>query len=153
MDKTTNFPTILPPTGLLIAILLMVGLHFFLPLLQIVPTFWRLSGLMPLAVGLIISYAAEGQFRTADTTVQPFKNSQLLVTDGLYRFSRNPMYLGMVLVIIGAALLLGSLTPFGFIIVFVGWIRYRFILREEAMLNAQFGQEWLEYKERVRRWL
>ena len=75
------------------------------------------------------------------------------MTDGLYRFSRNPMYLGMALVLVGVAILLGSLTPFGVVAFFVGWIHIQFIRREEEMLSTQFGQDWLEYKAQVRCWI
>ena len=85
--------------------------------------------------------------------MQPFEGSSCLVTDGLYRFSRNPMYLGMVLILLGVALLLDSLTPLWVIALFVGWIHSQFIRHEEEMLFAQFGQDWLEYKARVRRWI
>ena len=153
MNEATSYPKILPPTALLAAVLLMVALHFLLPIAQIVPGFWRLLGILPLGFGLAISYAAEKQFLQAGTTVNPFKESSRLVKDGLYRFSRNPMYLGMALVLMGVAILFGSLTPFGVVALFVGWIHFRFICREEEILSTQFGQDWLEYKAGVRRWI
>lgn len=131
----------------------MLGFHFLFPITQIVPGLWRFLGLLPLGLGLAISYAAENQFQQAGTTVNPFKESSRLVTDGWYRFSRNSMYLGMALVLVGVGLLLGSLTPFGVIVIFVGWIDIQFIRREEKMLSTQFEQDWLEYKARVRRWI
>ena len=108
---------------------------------------------MPLTTGIIASYMAEGQFRRAGTTVQPFDSSSVLVTDGLYHISRNPMYLGMVVILGGVALLLGSLTPFGMLLLFAVLINDQFIRREEQILATQFGQDWLEYKAQVRRWI
>ena len=104
-------------------------------------------------LGLAINFAAERQFHQVNTTVKPFEKSSHLVTDGLYRFSRNPMYLGMALVLMGVAALFGSLASFGMVLLFVGWIDTQFIRREEEMLCTQFGQDWLEYKARVRRWI
>lgn len=153
MNKTISFPKILPPTLLLAALLLMIALHLLFPIMQVVPVFWRLLGIFPLGLGLVVSYKAEKQFHQAGTTVQPFEGSSCLVTEGLYRFSRNPMYLGMVLILLGVALLLGSLTPLWVIAFFIGWIHIRFIRHEEEMLFAQFGLDWLEYKARVRRWI
>lgn len=153
MNKTTTYLKVLPPTYLLVAVLLMLVLHFVLPIIQAVPGLWRLSGLLPLIAGIAISYLAERQFLRAGTTVRPFQESKAFVTDGLYRFSRNPMYLGMVLVLLGVALLLGSLTPFGLIPLFIWWTGNQFIRREERMLATQFGQDWLEYKAQVRRWI
>lgn len=153
MNENAPYRNILPPTSLLIAVLLMLCLHFLFPIAQIMPGLWRFLGFLPLGLGLAISYAAENQFHQIGTTVHPFKESNQLVIIGLYRFSRNPMYLGMALVLVGVALLLGSLTPFAMIVLFVGWIQIKFIHREEQMLSTQFGQDWLEYKARVRRWV
>ena len=153
MNEVTSYPKILPPTVLLAAVLLMVALHFLLPITHNVASFWQLLGILPLGLGLTISYIAENQFRQVDTTVNPFKESSRLVTDGLYRFSRNPMYLGMALILAAVAILLGSLTPFGVVALFVGWIHFQFICREEEILSTQFGQDWLEYKARVRPWI
>jgi protein-S-isoprenylcysteine O-methyltransferase Ste14 len=153
MNKSISYPKILPPTALLVTILLMLGIHFLFAITQIVPGFWRLLGLFPLGIGIAVSFAAENQFRQAGTTVQPFEKSSRLITDGWYRFSRNPMYLGMALILVGVAWLLGSLTPFGIIVLFVVWIDVQFIRREEQMLSTQFGQDWLEYKRQVRRWI
>ena len=138
---------------LLAAILIVLCCHFLVPVLHIVPGFWRLLGLLPLGLGIAISYAAENQFHQAGTTVDPFKESSRLVTDGLYRFSRNPMYLGMALVLVGVAILLGSLAPFAVIACFVGWVHRQFIRVEEEMMRTQFGQDWLEYRAEVRRWI
>ena len=137
----------------LIGVLLMLALHFMFPIVQIVPAFGRLIGLLPLGAGLVISFMAERQFIQVGTSVNPTGATNQLVTDGFYRYSRNPMYLGMALALVGVALLLGSLTPFGVIPLFQWWISTQFIRREEQRLATQFGQDWLEYKARVRRWI
>ena len=137
----------------LIGVLLMLALHFVFPIMQIVPALGRLIGLLPLGIGLALSFVAERQFVQVGTTVRPMGVTSQLVTDGIYRYTRNPMYLGMVLALLGVAMLLGSLTPFGVIPLFMWWISSQFIRREEAKLATQFGQDWLEYKARVRRWI
>jgi protein-S-isoprenylcysteine O-methyltransferase Ste14 len=63
------------------------------------------------------------------------------------------MYLGFVLILLGVAVMLGRLTPFGVIPLFVVWIQIRFIAVEEQMMEKQFGQDWVEYKENIRRWI
>ena len=85
--------------------------------------------------------------------MRPFEQSTALVTGGLFRYTRNPMYLGLVLMLLGAAVGFGTLSPFFAIVVFVWWIQSRFIVREEAFLAGIFGPEYLAYKARVRRWL
>ena len=153
MQEITTRSNVLPPTGMLLALLAMLALHFAIPLWQGLPVIARLLGFIPLGLGVYLSYATEWSFHQAGTTVQPFEKSSVLVTDGLLRLSRNPMYLGMVLVLLGVALLLGSLAPLGVILIFTGWISVQFIRHEEAMLASQFVRDWLEYKKRVRRWI
>jgi protein-S-isoprenylcysteine O-methyltransferase Ste14 len=153
MKQPITYPKVMPPMALLCGILLMLALHFTFPVIQIALNDWRLLGLSPLVFGLIISYAAERHFRQAGTTVNPSGKTSQLVTDGFFRYSRNPMYLGMVLILLGVAWILGSLTPFGVIPLFIWWIGTQFIHREEDSLATQFGDDWLEYKSKVRRWV
>ena len=97
--------------------------------------------------------AADKAFKEFDTTVKPFEASSHLITDGVFRISRNPMYLGMFLILIGLGLSLGSLLPIIFPFIFARIIKRRFILAEEKMLKEKFGKEWLFYKNEVRRWI
>jgi protein-S-isoprenylcysteine O-methyltransferase Ste14 len=106
---------------------------------------------MVLAIGLILWAAA--LFRRAGTNIRPYLPSTALVVSGPYRFTRNPMYLGMAGTLLGVAVFLGSITPFVVIFAFMGLIKERFILLEEAKLEAAFGSDYVQYKERVRRWL
>lgn len=144
---------ILPPTYLLLALLLMLALHLFLPLRRIIPTPWNLAGLLPLAAGVWINLLADHAFRKAGTTVKPFEKPTVLLTDGVFRFSRHPMYLGFVLVLIGVAALLRSLTPWIVVPAFGPWMEMAFVRFEESALAHEFGAQWQQYKTRVRRWL
>ncbi len=144
---------VLPPTYLLISILAMVALHFLFPVVTLIPLPWRLLGLIPLALGLALNFSADKAFQRTKTTVKPFEESTVLITDGVFRLSRNPMYLGFAFVLVGVALILGSLMPWLIIPLFVSLMDVVFIRVEERMLAARFGQVWLEYKTRVRRWL
>lgn len=144
---------ILPPTYLLIAILAMLVIHFVLPLSRIVPMPWNFAGLVPLLLGIAINLFADKALHTANTTVKPFIESTTLVTDSVYGFSRHPMYLGFALVLMGLAILLGSLTPWLIVPIFAGLMEGVFIRVEERMLEEKFGPAWLEYKNKVRRWI
>ena len=99
--KTSRF---LPTHFVLLSILSMLALHFLLPLRTIVPQPWNLTGLIPLIAGIIINLAADMDFHKAGTTVKPYENSSTLLTRGVFYFTRNPMYLGFVLIMIGIAL-------------------------------------------------
>lgn len=94
-----------------------------------------------------------GRAERHDTAVKPFEKSSSLVTGGVFGISRNPMYLGMTLVLLGAALLLGSLTPFAVVIALPILFDRLFISPKEQMLEGTFGDQFREYRERVRRWI
>ncbi|MGD0708559.1 MAG: isoprenylcysteine carboxylmethyltransferase family protein [Anaerolineaceae bacterium] len=144
---------IMPTTYLLAAILLMLALHFLLPVANIIPPLWNLLGILPVVVGVVINLAADGAFRKAGTTVKPFEDSSALVTNGVYQFTRNPMYLGFVFILIGLAVLLGSLTPYLVSIAFAVLVDRMFIAVEERMLAEKFSLDWKIYKLSTRRWL
>jgi protein-S-isoprenylcysteine O-methyltransferase Ste14 len=143
----------LPPTYLLIAIAVMVGLHFMFPIVTIVSLPWNLLGIVSLVVGVVINIGADNRFRRANTPIKPFEEPTALVTSGMYQVSRNPMYLGFVLILVGIALLLGSIMPYIVIPVFMILIEKSFIRVEEEGLEQKFGLQWLAYRQRVRRWV
>lgn len=144
---------ILPPTYLLIALLIMLVFHWIVPLGSAVTVPWNLCGILLIAGGIWMSYRAEAQFRRLKTTVKPFEKPTTLVRDGLFHFSRNPMYLGFVSVLVGVAILLGSLTPFLVVPVFIILIEFKFIRIEERELSQTFKGDWTDYAQKVRRWL
>jgi protein-S-isoprenylcysteine O-methyltransferase Ste14 len=137
----------------LFAILIAIALHFSFPGRIILPAMWKLLGLIPLAGGIAVNLIADRAFHKTGTTVKPFQESAALITGGVFRMSRHPMYLGFLLILIGVAMLLGSLTPWFMIPLFAILIDRLFIIVEEQMLLAKFGQTWLDYKARVRRWI
>jgi protein-S-isoprenylcysteine O-methyltransferase Ste14 len=142
-----------PLTYFLLAIILSVALHFLLPLQQVIAFPWRLVGLVSLLVGIVLNLLADQALKKHGTTVKPFEKSRALVTDGVFRISRNPMYLGMTLVLLGIALLLGSLTPLAVVILVPILFDRVFISPEEKMLEQTFGDPFREYRKRVRRWI
>jgi protein-S-isoprenylcysteine O-methyltransferase Ste14 len=144
---------ILPPTYLLAAIVLMAVLHFLLPLRRVLTFPWRLLGIVPFLVGVALNLAADRQFTRHGTTVKPFERSTSLITTGVYRISRNPMYLGFVLILLGIAVFLGSLSPFFITVVFAVLMDFVFIQTEERMIATEFGEAWLAYKAMVRKWV
>jgi len=148
-----NISRIMPPTYMLIAMIVMIVINFLAPVAVVVPSPWNLLGLIPIGVGVYIAVAAERAFHDVKTTVTPFVESSSLVTDGMYRISRNPMYLGFVLVLIGIAILMRSLTPYGVILAFMAVIKTIFIRTEERMLAAKFGAKYKTYTKNTRRWL
>jgi protein-S-isoprenylcysteine O-methyltransferase Ste14 len=94
-------------------------------------------------------------FRTSRTTVNPLKpeRASVLVTGGVYRVSRNPMYVGMALLLLALAIYLSALIPFAGPVLFVLYVTRFQIQPEERVLKGIFGDEYLAYAARVRRWL
>jgi protein-S-isoprenylcysteine O-methyltransferase Ste14 len=148
-----NHQKILPPTWLLISLVAMLGIHFLLPSLHVIPLPWNLFGFLPLASGIFIALVAERAFLAAQTTLNPDGEPSTLVTNGPFCISRNPMYLGFLFVLVGAAVLLGNALQFLVALAFLVWMERQFILKEERMMERMFGSAWLEYRGRVRRWI
>jgi protein-S-isoprenylcysteine O-methyltransferase Ste14 len=144
---------IYPPAYLALAALLMVGLHLLVPIRQLVEGPYRYLGFLPLATGLGMAIWVNAMFQHAGTTIKPFEESSALVVGGPFGFSRNPIYLGMVVFLLGIGVLLGSVTPLLVIPIFVLIIDRRIIRAEEVMLARTFGAEYDAYRGRVRRWI
>jgi len=131
----------------------MVGLHFAVPVVQVIPRPYTYLGVLPLLLGLWLNVVCSNTFGRARTTVKPFEPPSHLIVDGHYRYSRNPMYLGMVLVLVGVAVLFGTAMPAAVIPGFVWLMTRRFIEPEEKALEETFGEAYLAYRRAVRRWL
>jgi protein-S-isoprenylcysteine O-methyltransferase Ste14 len=144
---------VLPPTYFQISIATMVLLHFLAPILIFASYPWNLLGIVPLATGITLNLAADAAFKREQTTVKPFEISTSLVTTGVFRLCRHPMYFGMALILLGIAILMGSFAPLLVIVIFVILMELVFVRTEERMLEEQFGPAWDAYKSKVRKWL
>ena len=110
-------------------------------------------GVLVIVTGLLLSSLGIRHFRRHQTTVEPFGTPTALVSTGPYRFTRNPMYLGIVTTLLGIAVVVATLpfvlAPIAFFVI----INATQIPREEVKLTALFGDEYTNYRRRVRRWL
>ncbi|MEM9420314.1 MAG: isoprenylcysteine carboxylmethyltransferase family protein [Planctomycetota bacterium] len=114
---------------------------------------WKMLGWGPIVLGSLLCAAGAGHFAKRRTTIMPRRESRVLVTDGAYAFTRNPMYLGMVFILAGNCLIAGSATVWLVPLVFV-WVVDRCLIRlEERMLEQRFGEDFVDYRKRVRRWV
>ena len=146
-------PPFLPPFWLLLSVIAMVSLDQMQgqPVWIVKPythVGWGLIG-----VGLSVALYVDLIFKRRGTTILPFRESSALVTTGPFRISRNPIYVGMAVALLGLGVMLGTAGPFATVPIFVWVIDRYFIRREEAMLEAAFGADYREYKTRVRRWI
>ena len=144
---------ILPPTYLLASLILMATLWVLLPGPRVIEAPWNLIGVGLVLLGVGLNVAGDRQFQRAKTTMHPFGDSHVLVTTGVFRYSRHPMYLGMVLLVVGMAMLLGHATPFLAPVLLWATLRYRFIAHEERVMAERFGERYTLYQKRARRWV
>jgi protein-S-isoprenylcysteine O-methyltransferase Ste14 len=141
-----------PPALLLLSLILMVGLHLAVPVVAL-PVIVRWSGIAPLVAGIVINLVADRQFHRARTPVKPWLPTTTLMTDGVFAWTRNPMYLGFVLILGGVWLLMGSVSPGVVVALFAVAMNRFFIPPEEEKLSRTFGETFEAYRRRVRRWI
>ena len=105
--------------------------------------------------GLIVILSAITLFKKYQTTITPLNpaTATKLITDGIYKFSRNPMYLGLLLVLSGISIILNPIGGFFFISLFILYLNFMQIIPEENAMVDLFKDEFLEYKKNVRRWI
>lgn len=151
MDKVKR--VIYPPMWLAFGIVAIFVYNEFFPGLRFTSVAGQLVGGVILVVGLALLVIAGGLFKQADTDMIPFRKVSALVTTGVYRFTRNPMYLGMALVLLGCAVTVGAATALIVPPVFMAIIEFRYIRPEEQLLRELFPEEFPGYCARVRRWI
>jgi protein-S-isoprenylcysteine O-methyltransferase Ste14 len=151
-DRT---PGVIAPPPLIYLGFLLTGLvldHFW-PV-GFLPGSWRgpLSVLL-IAIGLVLIALGLHEFMRVGTKVSPHQPSTALATGGIYAYTRNPLYLALTLIYLGIAAATNAIWMLLLVIPLLILIRYGVIAREERYLRVQFGEEYRQYKARVRRWI
>jgi protein-S-isoprenylcysteine O-methyltransferase Ste14 len=144
---------LVPPVWFLASLVAMLLLERYAPVVAWHAPALRAAGGALIIAGLATSLSGALRFRRHGTPVKPFERSSVLVTDGPYRVTRNPMYLGLVVILLGVGLVLEALSPFAIVIAFIAVITRFFIVPEERMLEERFGDAYAAFRGRVRRWL
>lgn len=103
--------------------------------------------------GFYIAVKGDAFFKKVGTAIKPHDKASVIVTDWPFSFSRNPMYLGFILFLLGLGVLLGSVVAIIPTIIMFLILQIKFIPMEEKSMESIFGQEYLEYKHRIRRWI
>ena len=103
--------------------------------------------------GIGMVFGAFLAFRRHDTPVCPFRQPRVLMTQGIYAWSRNPIYFGEVLMLAGLALMLEATIGWWVVPVFAGLVEYLFIRPEERLLRSVFGERFVAYEKRTGRWI
>ena len=144
---------LLPPFLFLFCFLLILGLKLALPALSLHLSPWNYIGFFVLFGGLYIVRNIQRKFKQVATEINTFKQPKHLVDDGLFRYSRNPIYLGFTLSLFGLALLTANLAAFDVVLVFFLVANFWYIPFEEKAMEKEFGTDYITYKKQVRRWL
>ena len=142
-----------PPIVALLYIALAFLLGFFVRVPLAIPAWAKTAGFALIIIGFILAFGAFNEFHKAHTTLDPHGSVKALVTNGIYRFTRNPIYLGFLLLIIGMPLNSGYLSGVVVAPFFMSTLNRLVIEKEEAYLEEKFKEQYTGYKSRVRRWL
>jgi protein-S-isoprenylcysteine O-methyltransferase Ste14 len=152
-DRPNINPMVHPPVVALLFIVIAYFLGRFVPVPFIPSTIWRNVGLLLTCIGFLLGISALLEFRKERTTLDPHGSSKQVVTSGIYRFTRNPIYLGFLLMVIGLPLNSGLIWGIILAPLYMIVMTRLVIEQEEAYLEKKFKDQYTSYKSRVRRWL
>jgi protein-S-isoprenylcysteine O-methyltransferase Ste14 len=153
--NAADVPGVLVFPPLLFGATLALGLllHWIYPVNPLPVLLARVTGTLILIVSVWLALSAKAAMTRAGTNVRPDRPTLALVTDGPFRFTRNPLYLAAIGIYVSITLLVDSLWPLVLLIPLLMVLAKGVIAREEQYLEAKFGDTYRNYKSRVRRWL
>lgn len=142
-----------PPPAVIIAFMATgLALHIFFPV-NIVPSpIVQYVGVFVIIARIVIEFYAKKSFQREDSKMRPWKTKTQYISSGIYRYSRNPVYLAFCLAPVGVGLILNSFWVLIMVIPSIVFM-YCIVLKEEVQLEGVFGYEYARYRQQVRRWL
>ena len=143
----------IPPLILLFVLIIQLLIYNYASFQVIDIFFINWVGYVFIATSLLMLISSLLEFRKQKTTVIVFKKSTTLITIKLYALTRNPMYMGMFIILLGIGLLSGNIGSIITAFLFIPIMNYRIIKHEENMLENEFQNEYNLYKKKVRRWI
>lgn len=151
--KDRSHAITLPPFIYLGGFFVGLALHFFFPQYIAAQPLASILGAIFVAISIPIIVLSMRGLSRAGTAIDVRKPTTAIVASGMYRFSRNPIYLAMTFLYAGAAFLLNSLTTLTMLLPVLVTMHFGVIAREEKYLEQKFGDEYVRYKKSVRRWI
>lgn len=143
----------MPPTYFLVLLVMAIGAYFIFPVGFLIYSPFTYAGLGLILFGIVLNLWASGMFSQRKTPISPFGTPTALMVGGPFRISRNPIYLGMLAILLGVSVFLGAVSTFLFPVLFYLVIRLTFIPMEEQKMERIFGDDYLRYRRKVRRWI
>src|SRR5215210_5101468 len=154
-NNNADNPGVIAPPPLIYAFALLAGLlanrRFHVPFLP--RPLARMLGWPLIAGGLAVGLLGVREMRRAETNVDPYMPATTIVTEGPYRFTRNPLYLSMTMIYGGVSALANALPPVLLLPFVLRLLRRGVIEREERYLERKFGDVYLQYKAKAPRWI
>jgi protein-S-isoprenylcysteine O-methyltransferase Ste14 len=144
---------VFPPALFLGTLAIALLLHWLRPLHLLLPLVARLLGLVVLILSWLLVRSAEHAMKRSGTNIRPDQPTLAIVTDGPFRFTRNPMYLASIGLYLAVSLLVNTLWPLVFLPIMSAVLHWGVIRREERYLETKFGTPYRDYRSRVRRWI
>jgi protein-S-isoprenylcysteine O-methyltransferase Ste14 len=148
----TSLRNIIPLGSLCGGIILALALHSVSPIVKIIEAPVTYLGIPIILLGIALMGSGIRTIQGHKTDILPGGSPTVLVVSGPYRYTRNPIYLGMITILTGVCILLGTLSPFIVVPIFFTIVRIAVIPYEERKLTTTFGEAYREYQKRVRRW-
>lgn len=142
----------IPPILMVYCILTYIALFIFFPAYNGIKFPYNLIGLFVALRGLVIMGKARALFRKHKTTVK-IEKSDSLVTEGVFSKTRNPMYVGMFILLLGFSVVSTNFISLIFPFIFLLLVQFIFVAKEEILMEQSFGSDYLNYKNKTRRWI
>jgi len=144
---------VMPTTWFLVFLLLIIALHFLIGNKISIPFPYNQLGWILVLAGIVLNLWTDNLFKKYETTVKPYLKPSQLILNGPFKISRNPMYLGMLLILLGASVLLKSVVLTIIPVVYCIVMQIFYIRKEEQAMLQEFGPEYVKYKKKVRSWI
>jgi protein-S-isoprenylcysteine O-methyltransferase Ste14 len=142
----------IPPTYLFISIIIIATVYFLFPSYELIKYPFNLIGIIFILFGGMMSGKSAKTLKKHGAPMNLEKKSTTVVQEGFFSYSRNPMYLGMILLLVGLSILSKNILSFTAPVFCCLIVNFKFISDEEKKMEADLGKEYLEYKSKVRRW-
>ncbi len=152
-DNQRTKQRIMPDVWWCVALVGSIGLHYVSPIAQLWSFPANLAGILLIVGGGAMAIVGDRQFKRHETTIKTFGEPSKLIMTGMYRYSRNPIYVGMIGSLLGVSVLLGSVSAFVLPIALLVSLDRYFIPFEECKLARIFGESYRAYRQSVRRWV
>lgn len=138
---------------MVLCIIVMLILHNIFPIKIIIASSFNILGILAILAGLLVCVIGVLTFVKSKTNLEPHLEPDKFVTGGIFKYSRNPMYLGILFFTIGIWFFIGSVSSVLGLILYILLIDHVFIKKEEKVLSRKFGEEYLNYKKTTRKWI